>query len=276
MDANGQPSQATPGTVIVVGGGFGGLYTALAIAQERHHPPVLLVEPREHFIFLPLLYELLSGELRSWEIAPRYDKVLAGHGVGWLQDRVERIDLATRTLQTAAGRSFHWERLVLATGASTDSFGVPGADRHTLSFRSLSDVQRLQQLLTQLAQAGRPLQRLAVVGGGPTGVELACKLADLAGATAVVELIEQGETLLPQSHAFNREQAGADPHPGGGGGHRPAGAAAAAGGRRGGAHGAGGGVDGGPALSPPPDHALPRDRPDRPSGLRPRAAPARP
>jgi demethylphylloquinone reductase len=208
MDANGQPSQATPGTVIVVGGGFGGLYTALAIAQERHHPPVLLVEPREHFLFLPLLYELLSGELRSWEIAPRYDKVLAGHGVGWLQDRVERIDLATRTLQTAAGRSLHWERLVLATGASTDSFGVPGADRHTLSFRSLSDVQRLQQLLTQLAQAGRPLQRLAVVGGGPTGVELACKLADLAGATAVVELIEQGETLLPQSHAFNREQAG--------------------------------------------------------------------
>jgi len=207
MEANGQPSLGAPGTVVVVGGGFGGLYTALALAQERHHPPVLLVEPREQFLFLPLLYELLSGELRSWEIAPRYDALLAGHGVGWLQDRVERIDLTARTLQTSAGTCLAWERLVLATGTSTDTFGVPGAERHTMAFRSLADVQRLQHLLAQLAESGRPLQRLAVVGGGPTGVELACKLADLSRGSAVVELIEQGETLLPQSRAFNREQA---------------------------------------------------------------------
>lgn len=206
MEASGQPTPSTAGTV-VVGGGFGGLYTAQALARERRHPPLLLVEPRERFVFLPLLYELLSDELRSWEIAPRYDTLLAGLGVGWLQDRVERIDLERRTLQTASGRQLSWDQLVLATGASTDTFGVPGAERHTLSFRSLADVRRLQQLLSQLARSGRPLQRLAVVGGGPTGVELACKLADLCSGYAVVELIEQGETLLPLSRAFNREQA---------------------------------------------------------------------
>lgn len=207
MNASAAPSQPTAGTVVVVGGGFGGLYTAQALARQRHHPPILLVEPRERFVFLPLLYELLSGELRSWEIAPRYDTVLAGQGVGWLQDRVDRIDLNSRTLHTAAGRQLSWQRLVLATGASSDTFGVPGADRHCLGFRSLADVRRLQELLSQLSRSGRPLQRLAVVGGGPTGVELACKLADLTGDTTVVELIEQGETVLPQSRAFNREQA---------------------------------------------------------------------
>ena len=75
-----EPTEAHPGVdagVVIVGGGFGGLYTALALAAERDHPPVLLVEPQEHFLFLPLLYELLSGELRSWEIAPRYDSLLA-------------------------------------------------------------------------------------------------------------------------------------------------------------------------------------------------------
>jgi len=195
------------GSVVIVGGGFGGLYTALALAAERHHPPVLLVEPQERFLFLPLLYELLSGELRSWEIAPRYDTLLAGRGVAWLQDRVQRIDLHARCLHTEAGRRIPWDRLVLATGASTDSFGIPGAERHSLSFRGLADVQRLQELLAQLSRSGRPLQHLAVVGGGPSGVELACKLADLAGGSAVVELIEQGDTLLPNSRAFNREQA---------------------------------------------------------------------
>ena len=106
-----EPTEADPGVaagVVIVGGGFGGLYTALALAAERDHPPVLLVEPQEHFLFLPLLYELLSGELRSWEIAPRYDSLLAGRGVAWLQDRVLRVDLTARCLHTEAGRRIPW------------------------------------------------------------------------------------------------------------------------------------------------------------------------
>jgi NADH:ubiquinone reductase (non-electrogenic) len=193
--------------VVIVGGGFGGLYTALALTADPRHPPVLLIEPGERFVFLPLLYELLSDELRGWEIAPRYDRLLAGRGVAWLQDRVERIDLDRRTVHTRGGRSLSYARLVLATGAQADHFGVPGAERHTLGFRSLADVEALQRLMAELVASARPLQRLAIVGAGPTGVELACKLADLAAGSVLVELIEQGPSLLPRSPAFNREQA---------------------------------------------------------------------
>jgi demethylphylloquinone reductase len=193
--------------VVIVGGGFGGLYTALALADQRNHPPILLIEPNERFLFLPLLYELLSGELRSWEIAPRYDALLAGRGVAWLQDRVERIDPASHRLHTAGGHTLPYARLVIATGAEPCTFGIPGAAEHIYGFRSLSDVERLQELLARLRQERRPLQRLAVVGGGPTGVELACKLADLAAGCAVIELIEQGAVLLPQARSFSREQA---------------------------------------------------------------------
>ena len=206
MEANDQSSLGALGTVVVVGGGFGGLYTALALAQERHHPPTLLIEPQERFLFLPLLYELLSGELRQWEIAPRYDALLAGKGVGWLQDRVERIDASQRLVHTAGGRSLPYGRLVIASGGCPEFFGVPGADIHSLGFRSLDDVERLQTLLARLRSSGRPLQRLAVVGAGPTGVELACKLADLVQGCAVIELIEQGPTLLPHGRSFSREQ----------------------------------------------------------------------
>ncbi len=201
------PAHNPAQNVVIVGGGFGGLYTALALAQRKNHPPVLLIEPNDRFLFLPLLYELLSGELRGWEIAPRYDGLLAGRGLAWLQDRVERIDADGHRLHTAGGRTIPYGRLVIATGAESNTFAVPGADRHSLGFRSLADVERLQRLLADLRQQRRPLQRIAVVGAGPTGVELACKLADMAEGSAVIELIEQGPQLLPQARSFNREQA---------------------------------------------------------------------
>lgn len=193
--------------VVIVGGGFGGLYTALALSQRPQHPPILLIEPNAEFLFLPLLYELLSDELRRWEIAPRYDAILAGRGIAHLRDRVEAIDTDRRQVHTRGGQTIPYGRLVIASGGATTTFGVPGADRHCLGFRTLTDVERLQSLLRNLARQRRPLQRLAVVGAGPTGVELACKLADLAAGHAVVELIEQGPQLLPQGRAFNREQA---------------------------------------------------------------------
>jgi NADH dehydrogenase len=193
--------------VVIVGGGFGGLYTALALASRPNHPPLLLIEPNDRFVFLPLLYELLSGELRAWEIAPRYDALLAGPGVGWLQDRVVSINTDAHDLQTAGGRRLSYSALVLATGSSANTFAVPGAAEHAITFRSLADVARLQGVVRELGRRESPLQRLAIVGAGPTGVELACKLADMLQGACVVQLIEQGDQVLPQARSFNREQA---------------------------------------------------------------------
>jgi NADH dehydrogenase len=95
----------------------------------------------------------------------------------------------------------------MATGGDTESFGIPGVMEHALFFRTLHDVEKLRQLVDTLRLRRTALQRIAVVGAGPSGVELACKLADLIDGSAVVELIEQGPTALPQAKAFNREQA---------------------------------------------------------------------
>ena len=198
--------QAEPLPLVVVGGGFGGLSAALQLAAAPEHPPLVLIEPQERFLFLPLLYELLSGELRRWQIAPRYSELLAGRGVAWLQERVESINTTTRQLTTSSGRRLNYGALVIATGGRPLTYGIPGVAEHCLGFRSLEDVERLQALVQRLRQRLRPLQRLVIVGAGASGVELACKLADLLEGAAVLELIEQGGELLPQSRSFNRDQ----------------------------------------------------------------------
>jgi len=165
----------------------------------------VLIEPQERFLFLPLLYELLSDELRRWEVAPRYAELLAGRGVVWLQDRVSHINTVERQLSTDSGQQVRYGQLVLATGGKPNTFAIPGVSEHCLGFRSLDDVDQLKQLVQRLQLRQRPLQRIAIVGAGASGVELACKLADLLQGAAVVELIEQGEDLLPGSRSFNRD-----------------------------------------------------------------------
>lgn len=193
--------------VLIIGAGFAGLYTALALAAQPSPPSILLIEPRQRFLFLPLLYELLSGELPLWQVAPRYDALLAGHGIAWLAERAECVDAEASRVQTSSGQWFSYDRLVIACGGGADHFGIPGAEQHSIGFRGLEDVSRLQALLKQLNTRSPALGRLAVVGAGPTGVELACKLADLVGGGTLIELIEQGPLALPGSPAFNREQA---------------------------------------------------------------------
>lgn len=192
---------------MIVGGGFGGLYTALELASKPGHPPLLLVEPQDRFVFLPFLYECLSSEMPLWQMAPPYAELLAGHGIGWVQDRASSVDPERRQVKLSSGQTLNYSALVLACGTRADSFGITGVNEHCLTFQSLKDVERLRQIVHSLRQRRQSLQRLAVVGAGPSGVELACKLADLLKGAATVELIERGERCLPHAKAFNRAQA---------------------------------------------------------------------
>jgi NADH:ubiquinone reductase (non-electrogenic) len=171
--------------ILILGGGFGGLFTALDLAGTCE---VTLVSDEDHFLFKPMLYEYLSGEVEAWHIAPDY-KELIDERIRLVRGAVTNIDLAVRTV-AVEGRAepLSYDVLVVALGGVTNYAGVEGAEQFSLPFRRLIDANRLRRRMTEALdrvppssapQDTRQALTFAVVGGGASGVELATKMADL-------------------------------------------------------------------------------------------------
>ncbi|QOV21198.1 NAD(P)/FAD-dependent oxidoreductase [Anabaenopsis elenkinii] len=197
--------------ICILGGGFGGLYTALRLSQlpweKGEKPEIVLVDQGDRFIFLPLLYELLTGEMQTWEIAPPFEELLQDTGVRFYQGVVSGIDTEQKRVQLQDGPEIPYDRLVLALGGETPLDMVPGATSYAYPFRNLTDAYRLEERLRVLEESDADKIRVAIVGAGYSGVELACKLADRLGKRGRFRLIEIGDQILRTSPEFNRQAA---------------------------------------------------------------------
>ncbi|MCG9891939.1 MAG: NAD(P)/FAD-dependent oxidoreductase [Thermosynechococcaceae cyanobacterium MS004] len=202
-------AQSNP-SIVILGGGFGGLYTVLRLSQfpwPQGRPSITLVDQHSRFVFLPLLYELVTRELETWEIAPPFSSLLANTSIQFRQDRVERIDLAQQQVALHSGETLDYGYLVLALGGETPLDLVPGAAEYAVPFRSVDDAHRLTARLSQLETSAQESIRVVVAGAGPSGVELACKLADRLGDRGRIRLIDRNDSILKQSPSFNRTSA---------------------------------------------------------------------
>ncbi len=180
-------NQSTHPTVIL-GGGFTGLFTALHLCHQRYSRPVVLIDQNERFIFKPLLYEFLSGEMSTNQVWPRYEELFDCSGVAFIQDTVQTINLKQRQIDLASGLRYTYSNLVLALGSAINYFGIEGAKENAIPFRTGEDAmalgQHLHSCLQRASQTEDPQQRrtlltVAVIGAGPAGVEIAATLADL-------------------------------------------------------------------------------------------------
>lgn len=194
--------------ICILGGGFGGLYTALRLSQFPWNlpdkPEIILVEQNDRFLFSPLLYELLTGELQTWEIAPPFSELLAETDVRFVQRSVAEIDMSSSQVRLQDGQQFTYDRLVLALGGETPMDNVPGCADNAIPFRTIQDAYRLDEKLRHLEASDRDKIRVAIVGGGYSGVELACKVADRLGNRGRVRVIEASDTILRSASEFNR------------------------------------------------------------------------
>lgn len=202
--------------VIIVGAGFGGMAAAKALRGSAAE--VTLIDRTNHHLFQPLLYQVATAALSPADIATANRVLLRGSpNVRVLMAEVAAVDVTTREVVLGDGGRLPYDHLVLATGAAYSFFGNDAWREHSLVLKSLDDAlairARLLEAFERAEQSSDPaevrrLLTFAIVGGGPTGVELAGTIAELARTTLArdfafidprktrVVLCEAGERLL--------------------------------------------------------------------------------
>ena len=189
------------------------MFTALELAGSAD---VTLVSDADHFLFTPMLYEYLSGEVEAWHIAPRYDELLEGN-IHFVQSYATAIDLKAQTVSVPSHyeKTLNYDMLVLAMGGITNYVGVEGAEQFSLPFRKLAHANDLRRRMIVALDRIPPdmpsedVQRevtFAVVGAGASGCELSTKMADLLNDSFKrralhgqprVLVIEMGDRVVP-------------------------------------------------------------------------------
>ncbi len=186
--------------VCILGGGFAGLYTALYLDRlswsTGNKPEIILVDQKDRFLFTPFLYELITGELHTWEVAPAFEKLLRDTEVQFHQGTITGIDLKTHQVQLQENYSLFYDYLVLAVGRKTHHNGIPGISTHGYTFRTLADAMRLQDKLHHLETSHLSKIRVGILGGGANAVELAGKLADRLGERGEISIIVRSQKIL--------------------------------------------------------------------------------
>lgn len=162
--------------ITVVGGGFGGVKTALELAKHKN-TRVTLISDKPDFQYYPALYSTATGgsNFQSWvpleEIFAAYDNVTL------VIDTVTKLDKATRTISTASGQTHKYQTLVLALGSVTTYFGIEGLDHYAYGIKSHEEIERLKRhLVHDFSEPNGADSHFLIIGAGPTGVELASSL----------------------------------------------------------------------------------------------------
>lgn len=209
------PQSSNP-RVVIIGGGFGGI--ALAKKLSKKDVQVVLLDKHNYHNFQPLLYQVSTGGLEPDSIAYPIRKVLQGYPNFFFRlANVQEVKTETKRIRTNIGEIFY-DYLVVATGSETNFFGNKGIETkgmamktipQSLNLRSLILENFEQALLTDDLHERDALMNFVIVGGGPTGVELAGALAeikkgilpkdypDLDTRRAQINLVQSGDRLLP-------------------------------------------------------------------------------
>ncbi len=185
--ANGKGSMPRKPKVVIVGGGFAGLQAALQFAGKQVN--VLLIDRRNHHTFQPLLYQVALAALSPGDIAQPIRSIFRNcRNVEVLMDEVVGIDTKAKTVQLRSSATMPYDYLILATGSTHSYFGHDAWEPYAPGLKTVEDaieIRRRILLAFELAErqalehGSHPPLNFVVVGGGPTGAELAGAISDI-------------------------------------------------------------------------------------------------
>jgi NADH dehydrogenase len=192
--------------IVIVGAGFAGMTFALNLKNLNPALPILVVDSESNFIFKPLMYEVLSQEIRSWEATPKFANIFSDAGITFLKNCLTKISFKENILEFSDELKLSYQYLVICTGSIPNSFLIKGVDENCYFFNDFRDLNKLESFLKKSCKTSLR-KKLFIVGGGPSGIELACKIEDLFVEQFEINVIEKSNEILNRNKIFNREQA---------------------------------------------------------------------
>ncbi len=201
---------------IIIGGGFGGLNAAMKLG--KHKREVLVIDRTNHHLFQPLLYQVATAGLSPSDIATPIREILKKYSsVSVIMDEVTKIDKSSKKITTSSGKELQFDHLIVATGARHSYFGRDEWEEYAPGLKSLSDALKIREHILKSYEESEmetdqdkidALTTFIVVGAGPTGVEMAGAIAEIANKTLTknftqidprrskIYLIEGGDRVL--------------------------------------------------------------------------------
>lgn len=196
--------------VVILGGGFGGVKAALELYGEPNFD-VTLVSDEDSFRYYPALYHTATGGTDRVSSIPMAE-IIGELPIHFVKGKATRLDRDKKELEVKGTGRLPYDTLIVALGMTTNYFGIKGLEQFSYGIKSIEEVTRLRDHLhTQLQDEHKPDQHYLVIGGGPTGVELAGMLPSYLSEilrhhqinhrSIHVELIEAAPRILPRSPA---------------------------------------------------------------------------
>ncbi len=199
--------------VIVVGAGFAGIEVVKKL-QNRSDVEITLISKTDTFEYYPALYRLVTGALPI-EVSVKLHRIFNRKKVNMVTDTYVAIDQTKRVVTLKSGIELPYDYAVLAMGSETNFFNIPGLSEHSFSFKSVKEALRLKRHFCTLIGHSKTMTKeeavaalhTLVVGGGPSGVELAgdlkeylmrlCVQYDVDPSLVTVDIIESNNRVLP-------------------------------------------------------------------------------
>jgi len=217
-----RPASGGAPQVVIAGAGFGGLAAMRRLARAGIQ--ATLIDRNVYTTFQPLLYQVATGGLAGSDVAYPVRAITRRHHAVFRHGELAGIDPAARRVTLADGAKIGHDYLIVATGVSATHHGIPGVAEHSLGLCTRRDAialrDRLMATLDRISCTGQPGDvAVTVIGGGPTGVELAGTLADLRNAILAalfpeidparvhITLIDRALAALAPSHPALRDYA---------------------------------------------------------------------
>lgn len=209
--------------VVILGAGFGGLTAARSLSKKAD---VTLIDKHNYQTFLPLLYQVSTAGLAADHIAHPIRASLRGLPINFRMGSPIAINHAQKSVLLDSGEEFPFDHLIVALGSATSDFGIAGVKEHALGMKSIQEallirgeIMRRFEDLCRFADDTR--LGISVVGGGPTGVEMAGAIAELirgplkgdqpnAASHMDIRIIEAGPKLLPSFSQSLSDRTAAD------------------------------------------------------------------